>query len=938
MSEVPLEGVLREYLDEHAAAVFREPAVAANVLSDIVGTLANLDAAQQRALVGAVRDRSVARFIAPSPELGGVWNEPRRDDPLRAWVVETWAAPCDRPPLDPAVVGESAFGALTLELCARLGLRLERPMPTQRPIEAYLARAADGARVRIAGAKVGDQPSPGPAEAGDRTTVIEMGRSRAYAYTVSHAASGETLADRLAEHGPASVWVSQAVMRNLCLAVADLHRHGLVHGSLGPDNVLFDGLEHVVLADTGLLAVAGQPAVADADVQALAELAFHVFTGHGAPRRAGGAAPVPLRELAPDAPVEFALIVDRVMARHPGQVRPTARDLSRALGADLVPSDPPRSVPLPSAASVPPPPVAPPAAAASAPVTAPIPAPPTVQAAVAIPTPSSPPTSVPPGAGDAAGAGGSGGRRRMWLVVAAVAIVVAVVGAVLATRGGADPIVTDAAEVVGGVATFEVLEVTSDVDALRRWEVSDTELTGTTVLTNDADDPVTVVYDEVLPSEIAASADGVEFEPAPIEISLSEPFARYMVTVEAGGELEIAYTAALEDRPSDEDLAAWTEDWSDAYAAHLDDPRSSPRDGDEDGVPDLDDVCVDEPGPLAAGGCADVDGDTIGDATDLCPDASGPTATEGCPDSDGDTVADSTDRCVDVAGAAATSGCLDTDGDTVIDPDDSCVDVAGTAATLGCPDGDGDTVVDDQDSCPTSAGSTGAAGCPDGDGDGVADQSDRCPGEGGGAALAGCPDNDGDAVANPDDLCPDEAGTAAASGCPDGDGDGVADLFDQCPAAGGTSADGCPDSDGDGVDDGDDRCPAEAGTAEGCPDQDRDGVPDQNDRCDDVSGPRSNDGCPAPTTTAPPPTQPTSAPSNRSISLSGPSTVSAGVLSDRYSVSANGFTPVSISWSNGSTGSTARYTFTTPGAASVRVTVTDENGQSYSRSMSVTVT
>ncbi len=926
MGDVPLDGLLKEFLDEHGAAVFREPAVAGNMLSDVLGAVPGLDAAHQRAVVAAVRDRTVARILAPSPELGGVWNEPRHEDALHAWAIEVWAAPCDRPAFTAASVGESSFGTLTLELCARLGLRLDRPMPTQRPIEAFLARAADGSLVRIAGTKVLDHELAVPEETGDRTIAIERGRSWAIAYTVSHAASGETLADRIAERGPASVWVSQAVMRNLCLAVADLHRHGAVHGGLGPDNALFDGLEQVVLADAGLMALAGARPVADDDVQALAELAFHVFAGHSAPRRHGNSPIVPLRELAPDAPVEFALLVDRVKARESGRVRPTARDLARALGVDILPSEPPIAVGLPSVpVATPainplptaPPPTAPPPAPPTAPPTAPPAAPPaappsapTSPAMASGPTqppaiepltspitlrPVTPPTEPPPSRGRT----GRRPARNVWLVVGGLVAAAALVVGFLVTRGGAEPIVTDTAEVADGVADFESLGVSSDVEVERLWVVAGSEFTGTTVLVNESDDPVSVVYDEVIPDEIAESAEDVSFDPAPTEVFSPDPIARYAITLQGGDEFEITYTAALAAEPSNDDLAAWTDDWSRAYESHLDDPEHSPRDGDEDGVPDLTDDCADVLGSPLAVGCVDADGDTVpDDGRDECPTVLGSALAVGCVDADGDTVPDDgRDECPTVLGSALAVGCVDADGDTVPDDGrDECPTVLGSALAVGCVDADGDTVPDDgRDECPTVLGSPGAAGCADADADTVDDDAD---------------------------ICDNEQGPAAASGCPDDDNDGVADLFDRCKGAAG-EFDGCPDTDGDGFDDG-------------------------ADECADIPS-SVNNGCPAPATTTTVPrttapggtggTTPTTAPpSNRSISLQGPSTAAVGARSDRFVVSANGFTPVSISWSNGSSGSFAYYVFGAPGTETVRVTVTDENGKSYSDSVSVTVT
>ena len=169
-------------------------------------------------------------------------------------------------------------------------------------------------------------------------------------------------------------------------------------------------------------------------------------------------------------------------------------------------------------------------------------------------------------------------------------------------------------------------------------------------------------------------------------------------------------------------------------AAH----RKAPVDSDKDDVPDVEDRCPDEPGPVATHGCPDRDGDGIADRDDKCPDEAGPLASGGCPDRDGDGVVDSQDRCPDQAGPAASGGCPDRDGDGVTDNVDKCPDQAGPAPS-GCPDRDKDGVPDATDKCPDQPGPAAAGGCPDKDGDGVPDAKDKCPDQAGPADHDGCP-------------------------------------------------------------------------------------------------------------------------------------------------------------------------------------------------------
>jgi outer membrane protein OmpA-like peptidoglycan-associated protein len=86
----------------------------------------------------------------------------------------------------------------------------------------------------------------------------------------------------------------------------------------------------------------------------------------------------------------------------------------------------------------------------------------------------------------------------------------------------------------------------------------------------------------------------------------------------------------------------------------------------------------------------DSDGDGVPDIDDLCPDAPGPKENHGCPvdpDRDGDGVPDNKDACPDVPGPAENAGCpwADRDHDGVPDKDDECPDQPGPVENKGCP-------------------------------------------------------------------------------------------------------------------------------------------------------------------------------------------------------------------------------------------------------------
>jgi len=82
-------------------------------------------------------------------------------------------------------------------------------------------------------------------------------------------------------------------------------------------------------------------------------------------------------------------------------------------------------------------------------------------------------------------------------------------------------------------------------------------------------------------------------------------------------------------------------------------------DRDGDGIPDSEDACPDEPGPIENQGCPwpDRDGDGIIDALDACPDTPGLPEYDGCPDTDGDQIPDNVDKCPLEPGIPEYDGC-----------------------------------------------------------------------------------------------------------------------------------------------------------------------------------------------------------------------------------------------------------------------------------------
>ena len=154
-----------------------------------------------------------------------------------------------------------------------------------------------------------------------------------------------------------------------------------------------------------------------------------------------------------------------------------------------------------------------------------------------------------------------------------------------------------------------------------------------------------------------------------------------------------------------------------------------PKDRDGDGIPDKEDDCPDEPGPIENNGCpdnplasrsasTDTDLDGTPDEFDKCPFVPGPKENQGCPfnDRDNDGIRDDLDKCPDVFGFAYNDGCPinDRDRDGIVDDKDKCPDEPGPIANQGCPelDSDGDGVADIYDNCPKTPGDKDNGGCP----------------------------------------------------------------------------------------------------------------------------------------------------------------------------------------------------------------------------------
>lgn len=210
---------------------------------------------------------------------------------------------------------------------------------------------------------------------------------------------------------------------------------------------------------------------------------------------------------------------------------------------------------------------------------------------------------------------------------------------------------------------------------------------------------------ETMRSQLDAARQAGAYRCAPRELAIAESHLEFLETELDQGN---AVRAAAHRNVAKESLAS-------VLIKSKGCKPESPKDRDGDGVPDENDACPDDPGPVELIGCPDRDGDGIPDHVDKCPDT--PEDKDGVEDDDG---------CPEEE---------DRDGDGTLDKDDRCPDVPGPAENKGCPygDRDGDKILDNADKCPDNPedydGWEDEDGCPDpdNDGDGILDVADKCP-------------------------------------------------------------------------------------------------------------------------------------------------------------------------------------------------------------------
>ena len=85
--------------------------------------------------------------------------------------------------------------------------------------------------------------------------VSDVGEDAGRSYFVMELLEGEDLAHRLQRTGPLSAAETADIMRPVCDAVAEAHRHGITHRDLKPSNIFLtmrEGKQHPVVVDFGI--------------------------------------------------------------------------------------------------------------------------------------------------------------------------------------------------------------------------------------------------------------------------------------------------------------------------------------------------------------------------------------------------------------------------------------------------------------------------------------------------------------------------------------------------------------------------------------------------------------------------------------------------------------------------------------------------------------
>src|SRR2546428_8696574 len=178
---------------------------------------------------------------------------------------------------------------------------------------------------------------------------------------------GPSLRQLLEKHQRLSLRDAARIARQVADALGHAHLHGIVHRDVKPDNILLDSAGHVLVTDFGIAKAAQEASVSQLTTEGMVVGTPHYMSPEQATgedvdagpdfyslgvvlyqMRAGvrpfdgesaqsilmkqpTATPVPIQQRRSDVPPTLAVVVDRALAKDPGERFQTAEELSRAL-------------------------------------------------------------------------------------------------------------------------------------------------------------------------------------------------------------------------------------------------------------------------------------------------------------------------------------------------------------------------------------------------------------------------------------------------------------------------------------------------------------------------------------------------------------------------------------------------------------------------------